>query len=537
MRPFKLHVKTTLIVSAAVILIFSTVGFFYYRTILELEQQHNLEQVKEQANTDAYQIADSLGVASRQLSPEQIQVYLEIFRKRAQGRLSLVQVYSFDGPHGEFEPVSITSPITAEGHTLQHDQLMRLLLRLPVLAEEVLVDGQTYVRTAVPMVVDEKTIFGSRPRTIGAVLVEAAVPKGTVAAGVKRLTILSMALVVAVVAIATYFLFRRLVYKPIGTLLIAMARVEAGDLSANVPPRAQDEVGLLTVSFNRMIDRLREFADERAAHAQQLETRVHEATVKLAERNDQLADANIQLFEIQRRLGQMERLATAGQLAAQFAHEVGTPLNLISGHVQLLQARATDERSIKRLEIIAAQIARIEHIVRNMLDQTRRPAPNYEPVDLGNLVARIADTIAPTLAARHVELHANLDPELPPVDADADQLQQVFINLVNNSLDAMPDGGRLSVEARRTGDEIQIQVSDTGHGIREDDLPHVFDALFTTKEHGRGSGLGLAVSRDIVKEHRGTIDVSSWPNTGTTFVLTLPVSAKHAAEASPASVP
>ena len=138
----------------------------------------------------------------------------------------------------------------------------------------------------------------------------------------------------------------------------------------------------------------------------------------------------------------LPRLAAAGQLAAQFAHEVGTPLNLISGHVQLLRARASDDRIIKRLDIIAGQIERITHIVRSMLDSTRRPQPQLETIDINALLARILDATQPTLVARNVEMHTSLSEGLLLIDADADQLQQVFINLINNSLDAMPAGGR-----------------------------------------------------------------------------------------------
>jgi two-component system, NtrC family, sensor kinase len=530
-RPFKLHVKTTLIVSAAVIAIFSTVGFFYYQATRELEQQHTSEQYKEQALTRAVQFAELISTTSGPLSPEQAERLVERLRHTGSARLSLVQLYDFTGPGGPFNPASVASP-PDKAHPLRWEQITELLTGAPLTPEEASADGSTGVWTAAPIVVAERTIFGDQKRTVGAVLVKLDVPKGTLADRLNRFTIASMALVVVVVAVATYLLFRRLVYKPIDALLIAMARVEEGNLSVNVPPRARDEVGLLTIRFNRMVDRLREFADERAAHARQLETRVQEATVKLADQNDQLAAANIQLFDIQHRLGQMERLATAGQLAAQFAHEVGTPLNLISGHVQLLRARATDERSIKRLEIIASQITRIERIVRGMLDQTRRPAPRFEPVELGALVARIVETIAPTLAARRVDLDVAIEPNLPPVDADADQLQQVFINLVNNSLDAMPDGGRVRVEATRSDDEITIRLSDTGHGIDEADIPYVFDALFTTKDRGRGSGLGLTVSQDIVREHGGRIEVTSQPNAGTTFTLTLPVKEVLSAEIS-----
>ena len=238
----------------------------------------------------------------------------------------------------------------------------------------------------------------------------------------------------------TYFLFRHIVYKPIDNLLLAMSKAEAGDLAAEVEPTAPDEIGLLTSRFNRMLGRIRQMTEQLNLEQRRLEDRVHEATAEIADRKEQLEEANLELFEMQRQLTQLERLAASGQLAAQFAHEVGTPLNLISGHVQLLRARTNDERTVKRLDIIAGQIERITHIVHSMLDSTRRPRPQFESIGINSLLVRILDAAQPTLVARNVELQTEMGDDLPSIEADPDQLQQVFINLINNSLDAMPDG-------------------------------------------------------------------------------------------------
>ncbi len=225
---------------------------------------------------------------------------------------------------------------------------------------------------------------------------------------------------------------------------------------------------------------------------------------------------------MQRQLTQLERLAAAGQLAAQFAHEVGTPLNLISGHVQLLRARLRDERVITRLDIIAGQIERITNIVRSMLDSTRRPVPQFERVDVNALLAQILDASQPTLMARNVELHTQINEELPPINADSDQLQQVFINLINNSLDAMPLGGRLEVSTGLDRNGVVIEVSDNGEGIAEDQIDLIFEPMFSTKR-GRGTGLGLTIVKQIVSEHNGEIEVRSRPGQHTTFRITLPL--------------
>ncbi|MDT4954328.1 MAG: two-component system, NtrC family, sensor kinase [Acidobacteriota bacterium] len=353
---------------------------------------------------------------------------------------------------------------------------------------------------------------------------------------------------VALITFATYLLFRQLVYRPIERLLHAMGRAEAGDLDAEAPIRASDELGLLSRSFNRMIGRIRGMTQEREEQRRVLQERVREATVELEQRNEQLEDANRELWQTTRRLTELERLAAAGQTAAQFAHEVGTPLNLISGHVQLLRARlAGDTQAQPRLETISAQIERIERIVRGMLDRTRPEAVMLTPLDLNALLLRIFDATAPALEARRVRLETDLEAGLPHIAGDADRLQQVFINLINNSLDAMPDGGLLSVrtgvvetvakpEHARAVDladaelssQVFIEFSDNGCGMSEELRARIFDPFYTTKESGHGTGLGLVVVRQVIREHHGEIEVESEPERGACFRITLPARQQEA---------
>jgi two-component system NtrC family sensor kinase len=324
-----------------------------------------------------------------------------------------------------------------------------------------------------------------------------------------------------------YFLFRHIVYKPIDNLLFAMSKAEEGNLAAEVEPTAPDEIGLLTSRFNRMLGRIRQVTEQLELEQRRLEDRVREATGEIAERKEQVEDANLRLFEMQRQLTQLERLAAAGQLAAQFAHEVGTPLNLISGHVQLLRARASNERTIKRLDIIAGQIERITQIVRSVLNSTRRPGPQLVSVDINSLLAQILDATQPTLVARNVQLQVEISEGIPPIEADADQLQQVFINLINNSLDAMPAGGKLRVATALNQDSVVIELSDSGEGISEDLIDMIFDPLFSTKQ-GRGAGLGLTIVKQIISEHNGEVEARSEPGQGTTFRIRLPLTSAAA---------
>jgi two-component system, NtrC family, sensor kinase len=353
-------------------------------------------------------------------------------------------------------------------------------------------------------------------------------------AELRRLMWPLMLLAIIAVTLMTYFLFRLIVYKPIDNLLLAMARAEGGDLAAEVEPMTPDEIGLLTARFNRMLGKIRLMTEQLNLDQRKLEERVGEATAEIAERKEQLEDANLRLFEMQRQLTQGERLAAAGQLAAQFAHEVGTPLNLISGHVQLLRARAVDDRVTKRLDVIASQIERITSIVRSMLDSTRRPVARLEALDINSLLTDILDATQPTLVARNVELETDLPEGLPPIEGDPDQLHQVFINLINNSLDAMPNGGELKVTTSMRDSEVGIELSDNGEGIAEDQIELIFDPLFSTKR-GRGTGLGLTIVKQIIREHNGMIEIESSPGLLTTVRIMLPIAHKTVEPVTPRS--
>ena len=320
-----------------------------------------------------------------------------------------------------------------------------------------------------------------------------------------------------------YSLFNQVIYRPLDDLLKAIADVEKGNLEVSAKVRDNDEFGQVATVFNHMVSRLKEMTSERAKYQKQLEVKVSEATTELAETNTQLKDANAELFDIQRELTRYERLAAAGQLAAQFAHEVGTPLNLISGHVQLLELKTTDEKTLSRLNLIASQIQRIEKIVRNMLDSTRRPRPALAATDVNSLLQRIFEVTAPTLAAHEVELKTELCEENPIINADNEQLQQVLINLINNSLDAMPEGGELFFSTKIKGSNAEIICRDSGFGISDEDKARIFDPLFTTKLQGRGSGLGLTVVQKIIQEHGGEISVSNEIDQGTEFIILLPL--------------
>jgi signal transduction histidine kinase len=267
---------------------------------------------------------------------------------------------------------------------------------------------------------------------------------------------------------------------------------------------------------------------ERMAHFNEtLRAEVDRATAELRAANQALLDTARRLFAARRELAQTQRLALAGQMAASVAHQIGTPLNLISGYVQMLRANhegASPEG--ERLATIQEQIGRVTGIVQSLLDETRRPALALQPTPPGDLLEGLADLVRPSLLGRGIDLDLHVAPGLPPVCADRAQLEQGLLNLVTNAVDAMPEGGRLTLAARADDGQVALVVTDTGAGISPADLARVFEPLYTTKPRGKGTGLGLPIVREIVEAHGGTVRLDSRAGEGTTAVVRLPAAAK-----------
>ncbi len=226
---------------------------------------------------------------------------------------------------------------------------------------------------------------------------------------------------------------------------------------------------------------------------------------------------------IQKQLWQAERLAELGTLASGMAHEIGTPMNVILGRAEYLLQRTADEGMKKGLTTIVTQIERITKVMNQLLAFARRRALERRPVDLGEIVDDALEMFQERIAHNRITVDKAIEAHMPSVHADRDQLVQVLINLVMNSLYAMPDGGRLRLSLDRENSHVRIGVSDTGHGMTEEIRSKVFDPFFTTKDFGKGTGLGLTVVKGIIEEHGGTIAVESVVDKGTTFWIRLPL--------------
>jgi signal transduction histidine kinase len=337
------------------------------------------------------------------------------------------------------------------------------------------------------------------------------------AAGLVAL--LGVLVAVAGITLLIHLRARQLILEPLTTIRRAMARARNGDLAARARVPHDDELREVADGLNAMLSEL-----EDLHHT--LTQRVASKTDELRERNAQLVRSYESLLQLRETAARAQELAAVGQTMANVAHQIGTPLNLASGHVQLLQRELTDPALQRRLTIVHDQIERVASAVRDLL-QRARPRSDVHLVDVVAMLTRVAEATRLRLSAAQVTLALRMPAALPPVTADETQLELAVINLITNALDAMPNGGTLTLSASATDRSVQIEVTDTGTGIAADILPHIFQPWVTTKSAGQGTGLGLSITRDVVSRSGGTVTAGSMVGKGSTFLIELPRADHH----------
>ena len=298
-----------------------------------------------------------------------------------------------------------------------------------------------------------------------------------------------------------------LVGRPVQALCAKARRIGKGDFTQPLALPQRDELGLLAEEMNATCDRLTEAGD-----------RVARETA-----------ARISTLE---QLRHVDRLTTVGKLASGVAHELGTPLNVVSARAKMMASGATTPaETTEYASIIAGAADRMTKIIRQLLTFARRKPTAKAPCDLRRVVKDTMELLRPIAekARVHMEVHEVAKPATADVDGDA--IQQVLTNLFMNAIHSMPRGGALDVELsyetrpdirEHPGRHLVIRVRDEGEGIAPEDQPHIFEPFFTTKEVGRGTGLGLSVTHGIVEDHGGFIEVMSEPRKGSVFAVHLP---------------
>ncbi|MGH9766129.1 MAG: ATP-binding protein [Blastocatellia bacterium] len=327
-------------------------------------------------------------------------------------------------------------------------------------------------------------------------------------AGARRdIALITLALFAAIIAVVL-LVMRYNLLRPIKELLGGARAVGQGDLDYRVvAPSGGNEIAQLASEFNRMAESL---AEQRRAAERQTEERL----------------------SLERELRHSERLASVGRLAAGVAHEMGAPLNVIKGRVEMLRERPDSplENRARNLEIIGAQADAITDIVRQLLTLARPFTLRREAIEPARLIATVVELIEAdaTKSGVRIEISRNNHHRPDLIYGDRNLLQQVLMNVCINALHAMTRGGGLLIEVTpeeqyRSGRTfVGLRVSDTGSGIAPESLAHIFDPFFTTKEVGKGTGLGLSVARRIVEEHGGWIEVANREEGGSAFTVWLP---------------
>jgi len=338
-------------------------------------------------------------------------------------------------------------------------------------------------------------------------------------------TILWTVIEVGIGAAFVILFTRRFVATPIQQLIQGTKAVSAMELDRHIEiTRRSQELDELVDSFNRMRERLKLAVDSLNEMQQTLESKVEERTQ--------------QLQAAQRKLIQSDRLASLGQLAASVAHEINNPVSGVLNLSMLLErlmakgefpaGREAEFR--KYLGLISTETARVGRIVSDLLSFSRRSKPQRAPADLNKLVRTTLGLADHKLKMINAELVLELQDNLPQIECDASQIQQVILNLLLNGAQAMQSkgGGKLTIRTAllAEGNDVELCVRDTGEGIAPENLLRIFDPFFTTKADGKGVGLGLAVLYGIVKAHEGEVEVASRRNEGTTFTVSLPIKSR-----------
>lgn len=285
--------------------------------------------------------------------------------------------------------------------------------------------------------------------------------------------------------------------RPITYLRDAARQIGGGHFDVPLENTTGDEIGELAEGLERMAAELKDSHEN-------LERQVEQKTRELVE---------------------AQRLSQIGRIAAGIAHEINNPIGIISMYSQMLLERLPpDDRMTDRVRLIEQKASQISGIVQALLQLARKGPMRPTDVDLAAVLRDVLAAAMVPAPRKPIDVREQISPDLPHVQADATQLATLFGNLVRNAVQAMPEGGQLALEATRDGDaRVCVRIADTGTGIRPEDLPHLFEPFYTTRPYGSGTGLGLALAREIVDRHGGTLRAETAVGRGTTFIVTLPV--------------
>ncbi|MBD1400292.1 HAMP domain-containing protein [Pelobacter sp. M08fum] len=323
--------------------------------------------------------------------------------------------------------------------------------------------------------------------------------------------LLSTLVMLVLLSVGHYLMTRRYICKPIEGLLHETKALAQGHLNARVVNPSRDEIGELGHSFNQMAENLEHAQEELRDWGATLEQKVDVRTAEMQ--------------EIQNQLIRSAKLASMGELVAGIAHEINNPLTGILMFASLSSKHKELPPQVKdNLDLIVAETGRCAKIVRGLLEFARESVPEKTPSSINTIISQTLELVSHQSIFQDVDIVCQLGEDIPEIELDADQWQQVFVNMIINAGQAMPQGGNLTITTHflEAENSVHITIEDTGTGISREHLDRIFDPFFTTKSQ-KGFGLGLSVTYGIIQNHGGKVDVQSSEGVGTRFSILLPV--------------
>jgi len=331
--------------------------------------------------------------------------------------------------------------------------------------------------------------------------------------------VLSSLASVLIIGIVSAGFINRVVRHPVRKLIEGTKQVSNGNLMFRISTESKDELGDLASSFNKMSADLKQAYGEIKQWSETLEEKVKQKTEELQ--------------KVQNHIILMEKMASLGQLSATVAHELNNPLEGVLTYTKLIKKKLENRRlsdaeleeMIGQLTFVADETVRCGNIVKNLLLFSKTESAGFKPENINTILEKCVRLVEHHLEIHSIVLKKEFSQELPLILCDANQLQQAFLAITMNAVEAMPGGGTLTLRTTQQPAEevVEVDIIDTGTGISSDILPRIFEPFFTTKSEGKGVGLGLSVAYGIVKRHDGRISVDSEVNHGTTFSLVLPI--------------
>jgi two-component system, NtrC family, sensor kinase len=366
-------------------------------------------------------------------------------------------------------------------------------------------DGEHFLAVSGQFVTQEKE------KNLGYILLSSYEQSLSVLQSTQRMLALISLLGIALSTGVVWVLIRRIT-QPLRELRDSAEAVGKGDFSRRVQVASRDECGELAGVFNQMTENLKSSREELEKNVETLKA-------------------------MQAQLIQSEKLSAIGEFVAGIAHELNNPLTSVVGFAELLQQSDVNERHRRFLELIVQSAQRCHKIVQSLLSFARQHKPERKPINLHEVVEASVAILQYQLRTNNIHIITRFDPQLPKVLGDPHQLQQVFVNLINNArqaIEACRPRGLICITTETCPQGVRISFQDDGPGIASENLAKIFNPFFTTKDVGKGTGLGLSLSYGFIKEHGGSITVESAPGKGATFVIELPVAPEGAATAAPA---